>query len=80
MSGPPPLETAEDVVRGASRSLGRLLDSDPDAGDTGATKPLASLSLAEWQHAIEVNLTASFLCAREALPDMVRRGDDPLVE
>src|SRR5436309_1717658 len=33
MSSPPPVETAEHAVRTASRSLGRLLDSDPDAGE-----------------------------------------------
>jgi 3-oxoacyl-[acyl-carrier protein] reductase len=44
-----------------------------NAGDTGATKPIMSLSLAEWQHAIDANLTGTFLCAREALRDMTRR-------
>jgi len=44
-----------------------------NAGDTGATKPIMSLSLEEWQRAIDVNVTGSFLCAREALRDMARR-------
>jgi NAD(P)-dependent dehydrogenase (short-subunit alcohol dehydrogenase family) len=44
-----------------------------NAGDTGATKPVVSLSLAEWQHAIDANLTGTFLCAREALRDMMRQ-------
>jgi NAD(P)-dependent dehydrogenase (short-subunit alcohol dehydrogenase family) len=43
-----------------------------NAGDTGATKPLVALTLNEWQHAIDVNLTGAFLCAREALRDMTR--------
>jgi 3-oxoacyl-[acyl-carrier protein] reductase len=44
-----------------------------NAGDTGATRPILYLSLAEWQHAIDVNLTGTFLCSREALRDMTRR-------
>ncbi len=44
-----------------------------NAGDSGATKPLTSLSLAEWQQAIDVNLTGTFLCSREAFHDMARR-------
>jgi NAD(P)-dependent dehydrogenase (short-subunit alcohol dehydrogenase family) len=44
-----------------------------NAGTTGATRPILSLSLAEWQHAIDVNLTGTFLCSREALRDMAAR-------
>lgn len=44
-----------------------------NAGDTGATKPIVSLTLAEWQHTLDVNLTGAFLCSREALRDMARR-------
>jgi 3-oxoacyl-[acyl-carrier protein] reductase len=43
-----------------------------NAGDTGATKTLASLKLDEWQHTLDVNLTGTFLCSREALRDMTR--------
>ncbi|MEO8287305.1 MAG: SDR family NAD(P)-dependent oxidoreductase [Chloroflexota bacterium] len=43
-----------------------------NAGDTGATRPISLLSLAEWQHALDVNLTGTFLCSREALHDMIR--------
>src|SRR3954470_2237468 len=35
-----------------------------NAGATGATKPLTSLTLAEWQYAFDVNLTSAFLCTR----------------
>lgn len=44
-----------------------------NAGETGATKPIVALSLAEWQQAIDVNLTGTFLCSREALRDMTSR-------
>lgn len=43
-----------------------------NAGVTGATKPLMSLTLDEWEQALDVNLTGAFLCSREALRDMTR--------
>ncbi len=36
--------------------------------------PLESLSLADWQLVINVNLTGQFLCAREAVKEFLRRG------
>jgi NAD(P)-dependent dehydrogenase (short-subunit alcohol dehydrogenase family) len=44
-----------------------------NAGETGATKPIAQLSLAEWQRSMSVNMTGVFLCSREALPYMSHR-------
>lgn len=44
-----------------------------NAGQTGATKPIARLSLAEWERAMSVNMTGVFLCSREALPYMSQR-------
>ncbi len=43
-----------------------------NAGQTGATRPIISLSLAEWQSVMDVNLTGAFLCSREAMRDMAR--------
>lgn len=36
--------------------------------------PLESMSLADWQLVINVNLTGQFLCAREAVKEFLRRG------
>lgn len=44
-----------------------------NAGDTGATRPIAQISLAEWQRTMAVNMTGTFLCSREAMPYMTRR-------
>ena len=44
-----------------------------NAGETGATKPITKLTLAEWQQVVDVNLTGIFLCSREALRDMTSR-------
>ena len=39
--------------------------------------PLESMSLADWQLVINVNLTGQFLCAREAVKEFLRRGMVP---
>jgi glucose 1-dehydrogenase len=39
--------------------------------------PLESMSLADWQLVINVNLTGQFLCAREAVKEFLRRGIVP---
>lgn len=44
-----------------------------NAGDAGATGPISQVTLAEWRHTLDVNLTGAFLCARESLRDMARR-------
>jgi NAD(P)-dependent dehydrogenase (short-subunit alcohol dehydrogenase family) len=44
-----------------------------NAGNTGATRPILNLTLAEWQRALDVNLTGTFLCSREALRYMIPR-------
>ena len=40
---------------------------------------LAEMTLAQWQKVIDVNLTGSFLCAREATREFLRRGPRPEV-
>jgi NAD(P)-dependent dehydrogenase (short-subunit alcohol dehydrogenase family) len=44
-----------------------------NAGDAGATRPIASLSLEEWERTLDVHLTGAFLCSREAIRDMAGR-------
>ena len=61
--------TAFDTVRKRWDHVDILINN---AGDTGATKSIISLSMEDWQHAIDVNLNGVFLCSREALRDMVR--------
>lgn len=39
--------------------------------------PLESMSLADWQLVININLTGQFLCAREAVREFLKRGIVP---
>ncbi len=39
--------------------------------------PFLEMTLAKWQHVLNVNLTGGFLCAREAAREFVRRGVRP---
>jgi NAD(P)-dependent dehydrogenase (short-subunit alcohol dehydrogenase family) len=41
--------------------------------------PLAKTALALWQRMLAVNLTGTFLCTREALPEMIGRGAGRIV-
>src|SRR4051812_861441 len=37
-------------------------------------KPIAELTLAEWNHALATNLTGAFLCAKHAAPHLARHS------
>lgn len=39
--------------------------------------PFTEMTLAKWNHVINVNLTGQFLCAREAAREFIRRGVRP---
>lgn len=39
--------------------------------------PFESMTLAQWQKVIDVNLTGQFLCTREAIREFIRRGPKP---
>lgn len=41
--------------------------------------PLAAMTLEQWREVLDVNLTAGFLCAREAAREFLRRGPRPAI-
>lgn len=45
-----------------------------NAGTPGIPLPVAALEPEAWRRVFEVNVTGAFLCAREALPQMVSRN------
>jgi len=50
-----------------------------NAGDSGPTKPVQEYPLDEWRYTIDSCLTSSYLCARFAVPAMIRAGRGAIV-
>jgi NAD(P)-dependent dehydrogenase (short-subunit alcohol dehydrogenase family) len=49
-----------------------------NAGIAGPTGGVETLSLADWERTLAVNLTGQFLCVRQAVPRL-RKGNDPSI-
>ncbi|BAU48163.1 oxidoreductase [Sulfurifustis variabilis] len=64
----------EDVQRCIEAVLARYTRLDVLVNNAGTTrfKPLAEVSLAEWRHILDTNLTGAFLCAKYAEPHLRR--------
>lgn len=70
--------TQESQVRRAFQRIrdrwGRIDVLINNAGVEGPTRVAEKVSLRDWEQTLRVNLTGAFLCAREAVPLMKRRG------
>ena len=58
---------------------GRLDGAFNNAGVEQRNKPLADLTLAEWQRAIDIDLTAVFLCIKHQVKAMLETGAGSIV-
>lgn len=72
-------ETHERVIQAALNKFGGIDIAINNAGMVGAAKPLAQVTLEEWQRTLDTNLTAAFLGARSQIPAMLERGGGALV-
>jgi 3-oxoacyl-[acyl-carrier protein] reductase len=68
----------DEAVRRCVEAFGRIDVMHANAG-VGIGRRIAELPLAEWQRAIDVNLTGSFLAARAALREMIPAGRGSIV-
>lgn len=72
-------ETHEQLIEAANSRFGGLDIAINNAGIVGALKPLAEMSLEEWQTTLDTNLEAAFLGARSQIPAMLHRGGGSIV-
>ena len=71
-------EVAAMVAKAVSH-WGRLDCAFNNVGRGAVRKPLAELSLADWQEVLDVTLTSQFLCMKHQLPEMVKAGGGAIV-
>jgi NAD(P)-dependent dehydrogenase (short-subunit alcohol dehydrogenase family) len=69
----------EDLVGQAVAAYGRLDGAFNNAGVEQCNKPLADLTLAEWSRAINIDLTAVFLCVKYQVRAMLQTGGGSIV-
>ena len=50
-----------------------------NAGITGPTAPATRVTIEDWNRTLAVNLTGAFLCAKHALPHMIKRGGGRII-
>src|SRR6266542_4346561 len=67
-------ETAQKLAETAVATFGHLDCLVNNAGDGGPTKPVQDYLVEDWRYTIDSCLTSSYLCARFAVPSMIRAG------
>jgi len=74
---------SEDAVRAlvdaAVQTYGRLDGAFNNAGVEQCNTPLADLTLAQWERAIRIDLTAVFLCIKYEVPAILATGGGAIV-
>lgn len=72
-------EAIASLVAKTVETYGRLDGAFNNAGVEQRNKPLADLTLAEWQRAIDIDLTAVFLCVKHQVKAMLETGGGSIV-
>jgi len=69
----------ERMVAATLDQFGRIDILVNNAGVTGPTAPVTSVSLEDWERTLAVNLSGAFLCAKHALPHLIRQRSGRIV-
>jgi NAD(P)-dependent dehydrogenase (short-subunit alcohol dehydrogenase family) len=72
-------ETHEELVAEAVASFGGLDIAFNNAATIGPVKPLADMTVAEWQDTIALTLTSAFLGSRCQIPTMLEREGGSII-
>lgn len=72
-------DCASSLVALALREFGGLDIGFNNAGILGVMEPATDLSLEDWNHTLDTNLTSAFLGARHQIPAMISRGGGSLI-
>jgi NAD(P)-dependent dehydrogenase (short-subunit alcohol dehydrogenase family) len=72
-------EDVRRLMQGAADRYGRLDTLVNNAGDGGPTSPVEDYSTDDWFYTINSCLTSSYLCARFAVPHMIKAGRGAIV-
>ncbi|PYV09005.1 MAG: 3-oxoacyl-[acyl-carrier-protein] reductase [Acidobacteria bacterium] len=67
------------MVRAVLKHFGQIDILVNNAAQRGPTAPATQLGLKDWRLVLETNLTGPFLCARECLRHMARRGEGRII-
>src|SRR4029450_6169855 len=62
------------LVAESLKAFGRIDTLVNNAGDGGPTKPVQDYLMDDWRYTIDSCLTSSYLCARFAVPAMIKAG------
>ncbi len=72
-------ETHDELTSEALRMFGGLNIAFNNAGMVGPLKPLADVSVSEWQETLATNLTSAFMASRSQIPAMLESGGGSII-
>ena len=70
---------ARSLMDAAVKAFGRLDILVNNAGDGGPTKPVQDYTTEDWFYTVNSCLTSSYMCARFAVPHMIKAGGGSII-
>lgn len=72
-------DTHDQLVADAVRVFGGLDIAFNNAATVGPIKPIAEVTLSEWQETLATNLTSAFVASRSQIPVLLERGGGSII-